>query len=81
MDRLFRFVDNLFKLDRLDFWKQIRRMERSNRSINIKIDRFKDEYDKIFNQSNCDAREIEAEMEKVNLFLKAHEESNFKYKL
>ena len=80
-DMLFRYVDKLFHLDREDFWKQIRRMEKQCHTVNIKVEKLKDEYEKIFNESNCSAEEVKSAQEEVDTFLRDKSTLVTNYKL
>jgi len=80
-ERLYRFVDNLFHLDREDFWREIRRLERQNQSVNIKIEKLKAEYEKIFNESNCTPEAVKRAQDRVDAFIKANENVKFRYKI
>ncbi len=80
-DKLFKYVDNLFHLDKDEFWKQIKRMERLNQSVNIKVDQLKKEYEKTFNESYCTEDDVKKAKEKFDSFLKKHSKKKFKYKI
>ncbi len=78
--KLFRFVNNLFHLDRISFWRQIKRLEMQANNINIEVEALKCEYDKIFNETYC-SKEYESEKQKeINDFVKLNEKEIFRHK-
>jgi hypothetical protein len=80
-DRLFRFIDSLFHLDRNDFWRQIRKMERSNQTVNKKIEKLQNEYMKIFNESNCNSDEEKTAQMEVDSFVERNSKTNYRIKI
>ena len=77
---LFRYVNNLFHLDRNSFWSQIKRMERKSNNINIDIEKLKTEYEKIFNEPYASKEDVARKQAEVDAYVKKCETENFKKK-
>ena len=73
----YRLIEDLFKSNRVDFWKKIKRLERDVNSINIDLDKIKAEYEKIFTTSNRCSEEEKKDEEKVSEFLAGYSNSTF----
>jgi exonuclease III len=58
-----RNLDKLFRLNKQEFWSQMRKMKRDNKKLNVDIDKMKQKYEDLFNNSliNNEARRLEAE--------------------
>jgi len=67
---LFRYVNNLFHLDRNSFWSQIKRMERKSSNINIDIEKLKTEYEKIFNEPYTSKEDVARKQAEVDAYIK-----------
>ena len=73
-------INDLFSLNKEDFWRKINRMERTNLTVNIDIHKIKEEYSKLFNESNR-SKQVETEDKlKVDEFIKLYKNETFKSK-
>jgi len=77
---LFRYVNNLFHLDRNSFWSQIKRMERKSNNINIDLEKLKTEYEKIFNEPYTSKEDVARKQVEVDAYIKKNQTEKFKNK-
>ncbi len=71
-------VDELFKKNKNEFWKEVKKIERKNTtSVNIPVDQVKDAYEKVFTEKNTqwDDSDKLAEEKIKRLFQKLENES------
>jgi len=68
----------LFHLNRISFWREIKRMERQTNCVNIDVEKLKTEYEKIFNETYCKDGVEETKRVVVEKFLRKHEKTKFK---
>jgi len=47
----FRELDILFRTSKNEFWSRLRKMQRDNKKVNVDIDKLKNKFEKLFNES------------------------------
>jgi len=76
----YKFIEDLFSLNKESFWKRIARMGRSSQRIDMEIDKLKLEYEKVFTVSNRSVDDEIADKLKVEEYLSYHSNSIFRRK-
>jgi hypothetical protein len=76
----YKFIEDLFSLNKESFWKRIARMGRSSQRIDMETDKLKLEYEKIFTVSNRSVDDEIADKLKVEEYLSNHSNSIFRRK-
>ncbi|CAF0951735.1 unnamed protein product [Brachionus calyciflorus] len=51
-DKNFKKIDNLFRLNKTEFWKKIKSMSRDTKEVDIEVDQLEKEYIKLFKEGN-----------------------------
>ena len=51
-DKNFKRIDRLFKLNKLELRKQVKRMSREAVTVNVEVKRTQEQYTKLFNEKN-----------------------------
>lgn len=65
----YREINSLFRLNKDDFRRELKVLEKRNSSVNFNLEKLKESYEKIFNENNLVQDEAER---KVDLFLKKY---------
>ncbi len=60
-----RNLDKLFRLNKQEFWSQMRKMKRDNKRLNIDIEKIKQKYEELFNNSLIINESKREEAEKI----------------
>jgi len=72
-----RNLDKLFRLNKQEFWSQMRKLKRDNTKLNIDIDKMKQKYEELFNNSLIINESKREEAEKKIRELLEHNENEF----
>lgn len=68
-DYVCRYLNELYKTDKNEFWRKLQNIERKQaQAVNIKIDTIRREYESIFTNGNCDEQETQHKNNIVNEF-------------
>ncbi len=68
-DHTLRMIEDLFNNSKENFWRKIARMERKHITINLDVEKIKNEYEKIFTVSNLSNDEERINASKVEKFI------------
>jgi len=68
-DHTLRMIEDLFNNSKENFWRKIARMERKHITINLDVEKIKNEYEKIFTVSNLSNDEERINASKVEKFV------------
>ena len=74
---IFRYVNDLLKLNKDDFWRKIKQLGRRSGSVNIDVEELKKKYENVFNESNCDKADLDDKQRKVDEFKNSHKDKKF----
>jgi hypothetical protein len=77
-DHTLRMIEDLFNNSKENFWRKIARMERKHITINLDVEKIKNEYEKIFTLSNLSNDEERINASKVEKFVHDNAGKTFK---
>ncbi|CAF0783661.1 unnamed protein product [Brachionus calyciflorus] len=54
-------IDSLFRLNKNEFWKSVKRLSRDSRKLNIEVKKLQDEYTRLFSEKNNMSESVHSE--------------------
>ena len=77
---IYRYVNNLFKLNKEDFWRKIKQLGRRSGNVNMEAEELKRKYENVFNETNCEPSETAKAQKTVDDYKSANEAKTFNTK-
>ena len=65
---VFKEMNNLFKLNKQDFWRKVKSLGKRNPTLNIQEEKLRSENEKILTESNCTNKELADQQKKIDEF-------------
>ena len=76
----FKIIDGLFRLNKNEFWKSVKRLSRDSRKVNTEVKKLQDVYTRLFNEKNNMPKSVHLEKKlQVESYLEKYKNSIFDF--